>query len=391
MLLISEKIVSSRRGLLLFGIQKERVVMFEDNEKIEFIRDALGTRYSYHELILNNSFTNSEKDILLRASASVRSSNQDKLLISEAYDIIAAKSFDGFSQSDISKNEEHTKQKKQSNISSKNKVGKILVYDQATGNGTIILENGEKKLFGINNWNDTQNMPQIGLSVKIDNESIVAIPKVHVEKTKSNQATLASNSKNTELLKFPNLPKNLEIGTQIVNWSGDAGLEGVFDPRDNTISAIPSGDVHVVLHTHGIRIIKGLTFFPLHNSQIISLKETTHGDLVKTNKSIIGRALLGGLILGPLGAVIGGMTGVGDKEGFVDYHYLIINYWDVKTKAAQTLLIRSKQADVTTFISRYKKEKLVNVIEKRQPEKESVTLGILILIAIVIFIIIIFF
>jgi hypothetical protein len=34
----------------------------------------------------------------------------------------------------------------------------------------------------------------------------------------------------------------------------------------------------------------------------------------KKSKSIIGRALVGGLILGPVGAIVGGMTGIGDKE-----------------------------------------------------------------------------
>lgn len=31
-------------------------------------------------------------------------------------------------------------------------------------------------------------------------------------------------------------------------------------------------------------------------------------------KSVIGRALVGGLILGPVGAIVGGMTGIGTKE-----------------------------------------------------------------------------
>lgn len=35
--------------------------------------------------------------------------------------------------------------------------------------------------------------------------------------------------------------------------------------------------------------------------------------VAKKSKSVIGRALLGGVLLGPVGAVVGGMTGIGDK------------------------------------------------------------------------------
>lgn len=34
----------------------------------------------------------------------------------------------------------------------------------------------------------------------------------------------------------------------------------------------------------------------------------------KKSKSIVGRALLGGVLLGPVGAIVGGMTGIGNKE-----------------------------------------------------------------------------
>jgi len=34
----------------------------------------------------------------------------------------------------------------------------------------------------------------------------------------------------------------------------------------------------------------------------------------KKSKSIVGRALVGGILLGPVGAIVGGMTGLGDKQ-----------------------------------------------------------------------------
>lgn len=36
--------------------------------------------------------------------------------------------------------------------------------------------------------------------------------------------------------------------------------------------------------------------------------------VAKKSKSVIGRALLGGVLLGPVGAIVGGMTGIGDKS-----------------------------------------------------------------------------
>lgn len=171
-----------------------------------------------------------------------------------------------------------------------------------------------------------------------------------------NQTVDLIKTEKKELLKFPELPANLEIGKQIVNWGGNAAFDGVYNQEENIITEIPTGKVKVILHTHGIEVVKGLTFYPIHNSQIISLKQTSQEELTKTDKSVIGRAVIGGLILGPLGAIVGGMSGIGNKEKLKNKHYLVINYWDKKTKSAQTLLISGNKALINAFIDKNEKE-----------------------------------
>lgn len=54
-------------------------------------------------------------------------------------------------------------------------------------------------------------------------------------------------------------------------------------------------------------------------------------EIIEKQKSVGGRALAGGLILGPLGAIVGGMSGVGTKTKKGDLtNYIILNYNDVE-------------------------------------------------------------
>ena len=65
--------------------------MAEDNEKVKFIKNTIGSREKYHEIITKYTFTDSEKDILLQATANIMHSNIDKLLIYEAYELLVPK------------------------------------------------------------------------------------------------------------------------------------------------------------------------------------------------------------------------------------------------------------------------------------------------------------
>ncbi len=203
-------------------------------------------------------------------------------------------------------------------------------------------------------------------------DKAISCPNCGVPITKEILDTEKSIDEKMEILPFPNLPQNLDIGKQITNWAFDAAFDGFWDGRENTLSVLPSGKVTVLLHTHGIQIMSGLNFYPIHNSQIISLKTVSKEELVKTDKSVIGRAVVGGLILGPLGAIVGGMSGIGSKEKFIDKQYFIINFWDITTQSAQSILISStEKTKMNSFILRQEKENSLNITQGREPEPNT--------------------
>lgn len=55
------------------------------------------------------------------------------------------------------------------------------------------------------------------------------------------------------------------------------------------------------------------------------VESTTVSEIQEKDKSIIGRAIVGGLV-GPVGAVIGGLSGLGSKKKEINNNIMIIGY-----------------------------------------------------------------
>lgn len=53
-------------------------------------------------------------------------------------------------------------------------------------------------------------------------------------------------------------------------------------------------------------------------------------EIKEKSKSVGGRAVVGGILLGPLGALVGGVSGVGDKKSKTIKNYIVINYSEDK-------------------------------------------------------------
>jgi hypothetical protein len=81
------------------------------------------------------------------------------------------------------------------------------------------------------------------------------------------------------------------------------------------MSTRPHGLEMILYHENGITEFESRSTVGIFNNQIKYWTIDKQDEIIaKKSKSVLGRALVGGLILGPLGAVVGGISGIGDKK-----------------------------------------------------------------------------
>jgi uncharacterized membrane protein len=65
-------------------------------------------------------------------------------------------------------------------------------------------------------------------------------------------------------------------------------------------------------------------------NKINNVRIFTEKEIIEKDKSVVGRAVAGTLIAGPLGTIVGGISGVGSKKKKKNFRIMTINYGEDK-------------------------------------------------------------
>ena len=113
------------------------------------------------------------------------------------------------------------------------------------------------------------------------------------------------------------------------------------------------------------RIYKNPAVF-LSYDQIIEANVISEKDIVEKSKSVLGRAFVGSIFLGPLGTIVGGMSGIGNKQKSETHYFMVINYKskDGEIKALSFEIVGSSLHWSSFMLELRKRITSNNVIEK---------------------------
>lgn len=128
---------------------------------------------------------------------------------------------------------------------------------------------------------------------------------------------------------FSSKDKNGNLSVNL--WCVD-GIPG-FHPKDAVTLTVdkPKGKVVIVK-----RLNKKISY-EIDLSKVVDAKIASSQQLQQKDKSVVGRAAVGALLAGPLGAMIGGMSGVGTKTKSKKINLLLITYLEGDTEKAIAL------------------------------------------------------
>lgn len=151
------------------------------------------------------------------------------------------------------------------------------------------------------------------------------------------------------LCEGPNLPVDLRLGEQASMWSTTRSIRCDVSSHDVQSGRRSSGTLSIDRCSFGLRIYVSSEsyFIEIHYSQIAQAGYVAAVRIEEKNKSILGRAAIGAVLLGPVGAIVGGLTGT--SKNVKTTSGLYIKFWEPKIHCYDVLSMESDSDYLRSF------------------------------------------
>lgn len=146
-------------------------------------------------------------------------------------------------------------------------------------------------------------------------------------------------------------------------------IEEFFNPSEKFLTFTPGAVVKIGLYdsylTMKVPFSKDKTIYKIDYNQITDVYYGIETEIVKSSKSPIGRAVVGGLLFGDTGAVVGAISGIGEKEKKNYIRKFIISY---TSSDGQEKFLNFD--DTRAYKGKKLSKKLKEMADIKEPEKK---------------------
>lgn len=102
--------------------------------------------------------------------------------------------------------------------------------------------------------------------------------------------------------------------------------------------------------------------------RLISMDVVSEADIKEKSKSVLGRGVAGALVFGPVGALLGGMSGIGTKKKKTYKYLLNVAYIGNDSNDVRMIIF---QVSMSTFDASAFAKYVMNQCASENPEKEK--------------------
>lgn len=153
---------------------------------------------------------------------------------------------------------------------------------------------------------------------------------------------------------------DFSIGKQVVNWGGNAAIKVDADFDYGELGALEPGAVQILRHHAGLKLINSVwkitDGYEISFRQIVVMKQIPAEEVVREEKSVIGRGIIGGILLGGSAAVVGALSGL-DKSKLKKFMVTELYFFDPSIHRIRGIIFRGDRLTSAAFFQKADQER----------------------------------